>query len=177
MAKTKTQKEETLKKLQEKLSKMKAAYFTNYDGLTAKETVELRRLLREQKVDYEVIKKTLLKIALKKAKIDEKKIDEFVSGLGIAFSYDDEVAPARILDEFAKNHRALKIVGGIFEGKIIGKDKANVLAKLPSKNELLTKLTWLIQYPISGLVNVLQGNLRNLVYVLKAIFERKPTAG
>lgn len=176
MPKTRQQKETTLKKLEGNLAKMKAAYFTTFDGLKVKETVELRKLLREKKIDYEVIKKTLLKLAFKKYKLDID-VDKISGSLGMAIGYEDEITPAKTLDKFAKEHPALKLVGGIYENKFIDQKQALALAKLPGKEELLTKLVWLVQYPISGLVNVLQGNLRGLVYALKAISEKKPAGG
>lgn len=172
MPKTRQQKETTLKKLEENLAKMKAAYFVTFDGLKVKEIVELRKLLREQKIDYEVIKKTLLKLGFKKYKMDID-VDKITGSLGMAIGYEDEVMPAKILYTFAREHPALKLVGGIFDNKLIDQKQAISLAKLPGKEELLTKLVWLVQYPVSGLVNVLQGNLRGLVYALKAMSENK----
>lgn len=176
MPKTRQQKETTLKKLEENLAKMKAAYFVTFDGLKVKETVELRKLLREQKIDYEVIKKTLLKLAFKKYKLDID-VDQMTGSLGMAIGFEDEITPAKVLGNFSKEHPALKLVGGIYENKLLDQKQVLAMAKIPSKDELLTKLVWLVQYPISGLVNVLQGNLRGLVYVLKAISENKPTIG
>lgn len=176
MPKTRQQKETTLKKLEENIAKMKAAYFVTFDGLKVKETVELRRLLREQRIDYEVIKKTLLKLAFKKYELNID-VDKISGSLGMAIGYEDEITPAKVLDKFAKEHPTLKLVAGIYENKFIDQEQTLALAKLPGKEELLTKLVWLVQYPVSGLVNVLQGNLRGLVYVLKAISENKPTSG
>jgi len=172
MPKTKQQKETTLKKLEENLAKMKAAYFVTFDGLKVKETVELRKLLREQKIDYEVIKKTLLRLAFKKYKLNID-VDKISGSLGMAIGYEDEITPAKVLDKFAKDHPALKLVGGIYENKLIDQKQALALAKLLGKEELLAKLVWLVQYPVFGLVNVLQGNLRGLVYALKAMSEKK----
>ena len=171
MPKTRQQKEVTLKKLQDNLAKMKAAYFVTFDGLKVKETVELRKLLREHKIDYEVIKKTLLNLAFKKYKLDID-VDKITGSLGMAIGYDDEIAPAKVLDNFAKEHPALKLVAGIYENKFLDQKQTMAMAKLASKDELLAKLAWLFQYPMAGLVNVLQGNLRGLVYALKAISEK-----
>jgi len=151
---------------------MKAAYFVTFDGLKVKETVELRKLLREQKIDYEVIKKTLLKLAFKKHKLNID-VDKISGSLGMAIGFEDEITPAKVLGNFSKEHPALKLAGGIYENKLIDQKQALALAKLPGKEELLTKLVWLVQYPVSGLVNVLQGNLRGLVYALKAMSEKK----
>jgi len=173
MAKTKQQKEETVKFLQEKLGKTKAVVFTNFDGLTVEETNELRNILRENEIDYTVVKRTLLKLAFKKVDLKEVDIDQLSGGLGIAFGYEDEILPAKTLSQFAKKHPALKLVAGIFEKKFIDQSKVKELASLPSKDELYSKLVWLFNYPASGFVNVLAGNLRSLVYALNAIKDRK----
>jgi len=87
----------------------------------------------------------------------------------VAFGYQDEVAPAKILNDFAKNNEHLKILGGILENKFIDKMSVISLAKLPSKQELLGQLVGTIAAPMSGMLNVLQGNLRGLVRVLSII--------
>lgn len=173
MAKTKQRKNEELEDLQDKLSKMKALVFANFDGLKVKETVIMRNILREHKLDYHVAKKTLLKLALKKAGFKDIDLDKFTGGLGLAFGYDDEIAPAKELYGFSKDHPSLKLVGGIFEGKFIDDKKVLALAKLPSKEELIIKTIWIIKSPIANFVNVLRANLRNLVFALKAISEKR----
>lgn len=173
MAKTRQQKEETVKSLQEKLGKTKAVVFTNFDGLNVEETNELRNILRENKIDYTVAKRTLLKLAFKKADYQGVDIDQLTGGLGMAFGYEDEVLPARTLGQFSKKHPALKLVGGIFEKKFIDANKVKELASLASKDELYSKIVWLFNYPVAGFVNVLAGNLRSLVYALQAIKDKK----
>jgi large subunit ribosomal protein L10 len=174
MAKTRQQKEKEIEKLAEKLSKMKAMVFANYDGLKVKEVDELRKTLRDQGIDYLVSKKTLMKLALKKAGLKEIKVDELVGGVGLAFGYEEEVLPAKLLNDFAKTHQALKLVGGILENKFIDKAKVLELAKIPGKQELLTKTVWVIKSPISGFVNVLSGSLKSLLYALNSIKDKKP---
>jgi len=174
MAKTRQQKEKEIEKLAEKLSKMKALVFANYDGLKVKEVDELRKILRDQGIDYLVSKKTLMKLALKKAGLKEIKVDELVGGVGLAFGYEDEVLPAKLLNDFAKTHQSLKLVGGILENKFIAKEKVLELARIPGKQELLAKTVWVIKSPISGFVNVLSGSLKSLLYVLNSIKDKKP---
>jgi large subunit ribosomal protein L10 len=174
MAKTREQKEKEIEKLAEKLSKMKAMVFANYDGLKVKEVNELRKTLREQKIDYLVSKKTLMKLALKKAGLKDIKVDEFVGGVGLAFGYEDEILPAKMLNDFAKTHQALKLIGGILENKFIAKEKVLELARIPGKQELLTMTVWVIKSPIAGLVNVLSGSLKSLLYALSAIKDKNP---
>jgi len=171
MAKTRKQKEEELKRLKESLKAMKALVFVNYDGVGVNEINELRKVLRENKVDYYVAKRTLLKRAFEENKMDID-IGSLSGGLGLAFGLEDEVMPAKLLYDFSKEHENLKLIGGIFEGNFIDKEKVLELAKLPSREELIFKTVYLIKSPVSGLVNVLKGNLNKLVFVLKAIQEK-----
>jgi len=173
MPKTRQQKEETLKFIKEKLDKTNAVVFTNFDGLSVLEATDLRRELRDNNIDYTVAKKTLLKLALKNADYKEIDLDSLDGGLGIAFGYEDEVLPAKTLSEFSKKHPALKLVGGIFEKKFIDEAKVKELASLPGKQELYSKIVWLFNYPASGFVNVLAGNIKNLIYALQAVKDKK----
>jgi len=171
MPKTRQEKEQEIEKLTKDLGAMKSLFFVNYDKLKVNEINSLRKKLRENKVDYFIAKKTLLKKALKEKKMDIA-LDDLTSGFGLAFGLEDEVTPAKLCYEFAKTHENLKLVGGIFENKFIGKEKVLELAKLPGKEELLYKLVYVIKSPVTGLVNTLKGNLNKLVYVLKAIQEK-----
>jgi len=173
MAKTKEQKKESVKLLSDLFSKTKSVVFTNFDGLKVNDTNELRNTLRESSVEYSVAKKTLLKLALKEAGMKDVDIDKMTSGIGVAFGIEDEIMPAKVLANFAKKHPELKLIGGIFENKFIDASEVAELAKIPGKEELFAKMVWLFNYPISGFVNVLAGNIRNLVYALKAIQEKK----
>ena len=169
MAKTRQQKEQTIKDLTEKIKKAKALVFVNFDGLKVKEVEELRKNCRAENVEYFVAKKTLMKQAFKDAGLAEIDPKGFEKEVATVFGYDDEVAPARIVQNFAKDHEALKAFGGILEGRFVEGQKVTELAKLPSRTELLAKVVGSIKAPVSGFVNVLAGNLRNLVYVLSAI--------
>ena len=172
MAKTKEQKKEDLKSLEDKFNKTKSTVFVNFSGLNVKETTGLRKSLRKEGIDYEVVKKTLLKLALDKTgheDVDPKKLE---GNVATVFGYEDEVLPAKILSEFRGQNKALEILGGIIEKKYIASAKVGELASIPGKKELLAKVVGSINAPVSGFVNVLAGNLRGLVQVLKAMSEK-----
>lgn len=174
MPKTKEQKKNILADIEDKISRAKSVVFANFKGLGVKENEELRTKLKFENSEYYVAKKTLLGLAYKNKGIDSLDIDNFSGQVATVFGYDDEVAPAKIIDQFKKdNQDKIDFIGGILEGKYIDAEKVGSLAKLPSKIELYAKLVGSINAPVSGLVNVLAGNLRNLVYVLKAIEEKK----
>ncbi|MCF8001724.1 MAG: 50S ribosomal protein L10 [Halanaerobiales bacterium] len=165
-------KEAAVKEIEEKLKEAKSLVITDYIGLDVAEMTELRAKLREAGVDYKVVKNTLARIAANNSDFSE--INEFFNGpTAIAFGIDDVVAPAKILDEFAEEHEVLEIKGGYLNGEIISKDKVESLAKIPSRDELLGKAFASMKAPITGFVNVLNGNLRNFVNVLSQIKDQK----
>jgi large subunit ribosomal protein L10 len=175
MPKSIQEKQEMIKQLQEKYDRAKSVAFINFDKLTVHENESLRRELESEGGEYVVPKKTLLDRALK-----EKNAEGFTSAknfegkIAIVFGYDDEVAPAKIIDKFQKQtNDKVTFVGGILEGKFLEPVQMGELAKVPDKQELYAKLVGSLNSPISGFANVLAGNLRSLAYVLKAIEEKK----
>lgn len=173
MPKTRKQKEADLQALTDNLSQAKGVVFAGYHGLSVPEAEILRRQARKENIVFRVIKKTLLSRALSGAghALDVNQIG--AGGLAAAFGLSDEVAPAKILAAFAKEHGALKIYGGILENKFIGAEAVLSLSKLPGKLELYGKLVGSLNAPITGLVNVLAGTMRGLVNVLNGIKEAK----
>ncbi|MFA5051254.1 MAG: 50S ribosomal protein L10 [Patescibacteria group bacterium] len=169
MAKTRQQKELSLKQLQEAMSEMKSLIFINYCGLKIKDIVELRSLLKSNKFKYLVTKKTLLKLALKKFGLENINLDQVQGGTGLIFGYDDEVGPAKIITAFSKKNKQLSIQGGIYNKELVSLDQIKILATLPSKNQLIAQLLGTIKAPISNLVYTLKGNTRNFVYLLSVI--------
>ena len=166
---TRKQKEKVVKELADNFSKAKTAVFTNFHGLKVAQMEKMRKELRNEEMAYKVAKKTLIKFALKDAGFKVSEIDFLKGSIGVAFGYEDGVKVAKIIYDFAKSNQELKIIGGIFNKSYISDGKVEELAKLPSKEELLAKLVWTTASPISGFVNAMTGNLRSLVYVIKAI--------
>ena len=91
-------------------------------------------------------------------------------------SKNDPVAPAKLISEFIKDNRIMEIKGGLVEGKVIDADAVKALANLPPREVLIARLLGSMQSPITGFVNVLQGNIRNLVYALDAVRQQKESA-
>jgi large subunit ribosomal protein L10 len=166
------EKEAVVNELVEKLTNSKSVVITDYKGLNVAEITELRQKLREAGVEYKVVKNTLARIAAKKAEVDD--INQFFVGpTALAFGVKDAVSPAKVLVDFAKDHKNLEIKGGALSGQIINLEKVKSLADIPSREVLLAKALAGMKAPITGLVNVLQGNLRGLVMVLNQIKEQK----
>jgi len=173
MPKTRDQKKQIIEDLTDKLKEFKSLVFVDYKGLTVKDASEIKRLCKKHKVDYMVVKKTLIKLALEKANIKDIDVKHLSGNIALVIGFEDEIAPAKIVGKFAKDHESLKMLGGIMESKFIDLDQVMALSKIPSKTELLAKLVGSINAPVSGFVNVLAGNLRGLVGVLNAIKEGK----
>ena len=175
MPKNKLQKQEILRNLKEKFKKSKSVVFAGFNALTVKDNENLRQELRKDNSVYYVAKKTLINLAFQE-KISDLNVREMDGKIAAIFSYEDEIAPAKILADFRKDkEKAERIffLGGILENKLLSKEEVEALSKLPSKHELYAKLVGSLNAPISGFVNALAGNMRNLVYVLKAIEEKK----
>ena len=130
------------------------------------------RLCKDENVLYMASKKTLVQKAIEQAGIAGD-VNSFEGSVSVAFGQGDEVAPARVLAEYAKKHEAVKLYGGLLEGNFIDGGKVKALAALPTKHQLLGQLVGTLNAPVSGFVNVLAGNLRGLVTVLDAIKEQK----
>jgi len=174
MAKSKEQKKQILKDLADKISKAKSIIFTKFNGLTVKENQELRKELFAVNSEYYVAKKTLLDLAFKDLKITNLKIKDFIGQISVVFGYGDEIIPAKTIDKFKKDKEGkIEFISGILENKLITGTIVSELAKLPTKQELYSRVVGSINAPISGFVNALAGNLRSLVYVFKVIGEKK----
>ena len=172
MPKTKAQKQVIVSDLVEKLRRMKSAVFTSISGYTMPDADKLRAKGRKEGVDFVVAKKTLLTSALKEIGLELTK-DQFEGSVLTSIGYEDEVAPAKLIAGLAKEKEAMKMLGGILEGKFVDAAAVKTLAKLPGKQELLAKMVGSLNAPLSGFVNVLAGNLRSLVYALNAIAKSK----
>jgi large subunit ribosomal protein L10 len=145
----------------EKLQNSKSTIVTDYRGLTVAEVTELRKNLRDAGIEFKVLKNTMTRRAADQVNLSE--INEHLTGpSAIAFSYDDVVAPAKILNDFAKTHAALELKAGIVEGRVIGTEEVKALAELPSREGLL-----------SMLLSVLQAPMRNLAYAVSQIADKQ----
>lgn len=173
--KTLNQKKEVVKELSDKIKSAKTVVFADYRGLTVEQDTELRNALRKAGVEYKVVKNTLTKLAANENGINE--LDSYFNGpTAMASSTSDLIAPAKILVEYAKKYEKLELKVGLVEGAVLDVKGLEALAALPSKEELVAKVLGSLNAPISGFVNVLNGNLRGLAVALNAIAEKKQNA-
>lgn len=151
MAKTRGQKEGVVEKLTEAVKSAGSVVFVNFHGLGVSDTSEMRQALKDQSVEYFVAKKTLVRRVLKDANL-EGEVPQLDGEFAVAWG-EDQVAPARGIQEFVKKHKErLSILGGIFEGRFMGKEEMTVIASIPSMQTLYAQFANVINSPIAGLV-------------------------
>lgn len=144
----------------EKLKTAQAGVLVDYCGLTVEEDTDLRNKLRAAGVEYKVVKNTLTRFAAKEVGFDE--LDAVLNGpTSLAVSYDDPVAPAKVIADFAKDNEKLEIKSGFLDGKVISLEEINQLAKTPSKDVLIAKIMGSLNSPISALARTLQAIVDN----------------
>ncbi len=158
MAKTRQQKEEQVTKITDKLSRARAIVFTDYKGLDMKQLSGLRDKLREQNAEFTITKNTLLKRALPASSLQ--------GPTATLFAYDDEISPIKILVKTLKDIGLGKVKTGFLGDLALDEAKILQLATLPTKDELRGQTVGVLVAPLQGILSVLQGNLRNLVYAL-----------
>lgn len=174
MAKTRKQKECDLEWLIDILGKMKSVVLADFTNLKVSEIQDLRQRLKVENTVFKVVKKKLLGIAFEKNQnLKTLKGEVEVDGpVSLAFGLEDEIAPARVLVNFKKEHKDFKILGGILDNRFFADKEILNLAKLPGQEVMRSRVVGTIAAPISGFLNVLSGNLRNLIFVLKNISEK-----
>lgn len=175
MAKTRQEKEKIIKDLENELAKNEAIVLVNFKGLDSKSLFDLRNRLKKSNCFLKVIKKTLLEKVLEKLNKKNlgEKIKEIKTEIALVFGLEDEIVKAKICYQFSRENKNLEILGGIVGNQFLEKEKIIELAELPSKQELFSKLVGSLQNPISNFVYILKGNIKGLIYSLKAIKESK----
>jgi large subunit ribosomal protein L10 len=163
------EKEATTAVIKEKFSKMTSAVFVDFKGLNVETVSKLRDEFRKSGVEYRVVKNSLVKHAVGQHAW-AKNLDPVLVGMtGIAWSYEDPSAAAKVVKAFKKDHDKLKIKAGLIEGQVLsGEAVESQLATMPGKNELRAMLLATMQAPLQQFLQQLQAPSQNLVYVLKA---------
>lgn len=172
MAITKTKKQDILNDLREKISRQKSIIFVGITGIGVKELSDLRNKIKAIGGSFQVVKKTLAQIALKEKSLDFDK-KAFKEETALVFGFQDEIGAAKEVFQFSKKNDKLKILGGFIENIFRDSKEVAVFAQLPGREELLGRLLGSMSASASGLVNVLNGNIKGLVVVLSAINKAK----
>jgi large subunit ribosomal protein L10 len=169
------EKKELVDALHEKFSKATTVVLTDFRGLDTSAMHELRSRLREASIEYRVVKNTLMSRASEGTHIALLK-DYFAGPSAVALSYDDALAPARVLTKFSEQHAALEVKVGIVEGRVVDSKGIKQLSKLPSREGLLAQFLSVLNGPATSLLMVLNGVPRGLLGVLQAIGRQKESA-
>lgn len=169
---TRKQKEKIVEELSDKIKRQKSLIFIDAKGVKVGDIQKLKRELKKVEAEYRVAKKTLMNLALKKQGKDID-ISGFSGSLAFGLGYKDPISLIKIFTQFAKGKNDFKVLGGIVEDRVLKSEQIKVLALIPSREQLIAELIGSIQSPISGFVNVLEGNMRNLIGILSAIKSNK----
>jgi large subunit ribosomal protein L10 len=154
--------------LQETFSRSRVGVLTDYRGLTTAGLNELRRKLREAGIEYRVVKNSLAKLAVKQVGLGDL-ADALTGPMAIAFDFSDSPVVAKVLVDYLRATKStLGIKGGFLADRVLTPKEVETLAKLPSKQVLISQVMAGIQNPLYGLVNVLAGPIRGIMGVLQA---------
>ena len=168
-------KQQITEDLHDRFARSAIIVLTDYKGLDVTSINDLRRKLRESNIEYQVVKNTLLVRAAEETEVALIK-DHFKGPSAVAISYDDPVAPAKVLTQFAKDNNKLEIKVGVLNGKVLDLQAIKALATLPSREVMLAQLLSTINAVPTSLVRVLAEVPRSLLNVLTAIKEQKEAA-
>lgn len=174
--KTRDQKAKAVETMTTEIAKATNAFVIEFKGITVPQVTDLRQKVRETNSTYVVVKNTLALIALKDSAMIELK-EHFSGPTAIAYNHGDAVALAKALTKFAKDVPAVTFKGALLDGKVVPASQIDNIASLPSREELVSKLLYVLQSPMRGLAIVLNANIRNLAVVLDQISKSKSEPG
>ncbi|KAF5045294.1 50S ribosomal protein L10 [anaerobic digester metagenome] len=169
------QKNEIIEKVRAKADRAGIAVVTDFRGMTVEELTDLRVKLRAAGVDYQVVKNTLARLAVKDGVHDALK-DHLKENNAIAFGYDDPVVAAKVLVDYAKTSKKFSVKLASLSGQVIDAQGVDDLSKLPSKPELLAKALGTMNAVPTNLVSLFANTIRGMLYALSAIKEKKEAA-
>jgi large subunit ribosomal protein L10 len=169
--KTKVQKEQNIAALKDDFKKSSHALVVSFEGLPVNKDWELRRALQAAQLNYRVVKNTLGRIAVEDTPLESLK-DHFKGMTAVAYTENDPVGLAKVLSKFAKDNAKLTFKAGVVEGRAINVKDIEALATMPSKEELISKLMYVLNAPAQGIAVALNGVARNLAVVIQQIAEK-----
>jgi large subunit ribosomal protein L10 len=170
--KNREQKAEAISEFTEGIGSATNAFVLDFKGITVPQVTELRRQIRETGSTYVVIKNTLALIAVKDTPLT--KLTQHFSGMtAVAYNKTDAVALAKVLTKFAKDVPTVQFKAALLGGQPVAASEIQNIANLPSREELVSKLLFMLQSPIRGLATVLAANIRNLAVVIDQVRQQK----
>ena len=172
----KTEKTQMVESLGADLAQSSNAILFAFAGLKVPEVTELRRQVRGTQSKYLVVKNTLALRATKGTPL-ESVAEHFKGATAVAYNRDNAVALAKVLTTFAKTNPNLVFKAAVIEGRAVAAEEIKIIAELPSREELVSKLLFVMQSPMRRLATVLNGPVRNLVGVMSQIADQKSKSG
>jgi len=173
MALSRTQKEDQVKVLTDKMKNASSVIFTHYLGLTVADITTLRSHLRKEEAEMQVAKKSLIQLAAKNANAPDIEDSVIPGGVACIFSFKEPTAGAAITHKFGKDHPQIKLVGGIFSGKILSAEEASTMATIPSKLQLLGMFMSMCNAPLTQFASAVGSPLTGFARALSEIAKQK----
>lgn len=170
--KTRTQKQEEVEILKQEFAKTQHAFIVAYQGIPVEKDWELRKQAREANFSYRVVKNTLAQLAVEGTALESLK-DQFVGPTAIAYNENDPVSIAKVLSKFAKENPKFTFKAGVVEGRAITVKEIDTVASMPSKEELISKIMFLINSGAQRMAIALNGVARNLTVVVSEVAKQK----
>ncbi len=173
---TRAQKEAQLTELKEKMSKAESMMFAQYIGLKVSEVGELRQKLREANAEMKVAKKTLMRLATKASNLPEISEKNLTGPVACIFSFADPLSGAQVAFKFAKDHAQVKIIGGIYDGKLLTKEEAIEMAKMPGREQLLAMFASMLRSPLVSFASMCSSPLTGMARGLSELAKKNAAA-
>ncbi len=164
---------ELVGELRELVGQTKAAILTDYRGLSVAELTDLRKKLRAADAEYRVVKNTLFKLAAGDSMPVDQMTELLTGPTAIGFAKGDPVAVAKILLDYARDHKAMSVKAGVMDGRVLSAEQVEALSKTPPREVLLSQMLGSLQSPIAGFVGTLSGIISNFVFTLQAIADKQ----
>ncbi len=165
-----------VEELREILKGASSIYLTDFTGMPVDMMSDLRRKCREADVEYRVVKDSLTRLAAKDAGVEQ--VAEFIEGpTALALGHSDQLAPARVLSQFAKEHKLPRLRAALVEGKMFNEEQVKTLAALPSRDVLLAQFAAGVMWPLNGVAGALNQAMWKLVATLDALAKSMEEGG
>ncbi|MFH0770945.1 MAG: 50S ribosomal protein L10 [Candidatus Peregrinibacteria bacterium] len=174
MAVTRQQKKEQLAVLKDKLKKSQSVMFAHFIGMNVLDTSELRRKLKEKDAEMKVAKKTLMQIAAKETGLPEVPESSLTGPISCIFSYTDPLSGAQVAFTFGKAHAQVKLLGGIFDGRVLSKEEALEMAMMPGREVLLATFASMIRAPLYQFAGMCASPLTGFARALSELAKKQP---
>ena len=168
-----SEKDQIIAEVADQISRAKSMYLADFTGITVEEINELRREFRKSKVEYRVVKNTLVRKALEQVTGYDKVYDKLTGPTALALGFDDPVVPAKIIKKFRDKYQKLTVKVCVVEREVFDGANLDTIAKLPSRGEIIAGILGSLQAPIAGVAGAVNAVVRDLVSVIDAIEKKK----